>query len=197
MVGREEAQRGLLRLAARAHGIGTARDLADYYRMPPREARQRLTELVAAGELREVRVEGWREAAFLHPQARLLRRMDASALLSPFDPVIWFRARAARLFGFDYRLEIYVPAAKRRWGYYVLPFLFGDRLVARVDLKADRSGRRLLVLAAHLEPGVEAGLVAEALSTELRTLGAWLGLDSVAVANRDRFARLLSAAVGS
>jgi uncharacterized protein YcaQ len=194
-LGREEAQRELLLLAARAHGVGTAGDLADYYRMSPREVRQRLAELVTAGELREVRVEGWREPAYLHPKARFPRRIDASALLSPFDPVVWFRPRAARLFGFDYRLEIYVPAKKRRWGYYVLPFLLGDRLVARVDLKADRSGRRLLVLAAYLESGAGAGAVAEALTAELRTLGAWLSLDSVMVSNRTGFARLLAATV--
>jgi uncharacterized protein YcaQ len=192
-VGREESQRELLRQAARGHGVGTAADLADYYRMPVREARPRLAELVAAGELDEVRVEGWREPAYLHPQARLPARIDASTLLSPFDPVIWFRARAARLFDFDYRVEIFVPREKHRWGYYVLPFLLGDRLVARVDLKADRSERRLLVPAAYLERGAEAGVVADALAAELRTLAGWLGLDSVAVGTRGDFARQLAA----
>jgi uncharacterized protein YcaQ len=185
----------LLRLAARAHGVGTAGDLADYYRMPIGQARPRLAELVAARELREVRVEGWRELAYLHPAARLPGRIDGRALLSPFDPVVWYRPRAARLFGFDYRIEIFVPQAKRRWGYYVLPFLLGDRLVARVDLKADRRERRLLVLAAYLEPDAEPGTVAGALAAELRTLAGWLGLDSVAVGRRGGFARSLAGAV--
>jgi uncharacterized protein YcaQ len=194
-VARDEAQRELLRQAARAHGVGTVGDLADYYRMPVREAGQRLRELVAAGELREVQVEGWREPAYLHPEARLPRRLDAAALLSPFDPVVWCRPRVARLFGVDYRIEIYVPQEKRKWGYYVLPFLLGDRLVARVDLKADRAGRRLLVPAAHLESGAEAGAVAAALAAELRKMADWLGLDSVVVGRRGGFARALAAAV--
>lgn len=196
-VEREEAQRELLRLAACSHGVGTASDLADYYRMPVREARQRIAELVEAGELREVRVEGRREPAYLQPEARLPPRIEASALLAPFDPLVWYRARVARLFDFDYRIEIFVPREKRRWGYYVLPFLLGERLVARVDLKADRTGRRLLVLAAYLERDARSGGVAEALAAELRTMAAWLGLDSVAVGRRGSFARRLAAAVGA
>jgi uncharacterized protein YcaQ len=196
-VGREEAQRELLRSAARAHGVGTAADLADYYRMPVREARPRLAELAEAGELREVCVEGWREPAYLHPQARRPRRIEAATLLSPFDPVVWYRPRAERLFGFDYRVEIFVPREKQRWGYYVLPFLHGDRLVARVDLKADRGARRLLVPAAYLEPGAEPDAVADVLAAELRTMAAWLGLDSVAVGGRGDFARPLAAAVST
>jgi uncharacterized protein YcaQ len=194
-VGREEAQRELLRLAARSQGLCAASDLADYYRMPVREARQRIEELVEAGELREVRVEGWREPAYLHPKARLPRRIGASALLSPFDPLIWYRARVGRLFDFDYRIEIFVPQAKRKWGCYVLPFLLGDRLAARVDLKADRTKRRLLVLAAYIEPHAEPSAVADALASELRTMAAWLGLDSIAVGRRGGLARPLAAAV--
>jgi hypothetical protein len=194
-VNREEAQRELLRLAGRSHGIGMAADLADYYRMGIREARQRITELVAAGDLREVRVESWREPAYLHPQARLPQRIDAATLLSPFDPVVWFRPRAARLFEFDYRIEIFVPQAQRKWGYYVLPFLLGDRLVARVDLKADRGKRRLLVLAAYVERQADSDAVAEALAVELRTLAMWLNLDSVSVGRRGNFARPLAAAL--
>ena len=163
--------------------------------MPVREARLRLAELVEAGELREVRVEGWREVAYLHPQAKRPRRIDASALLSPFDPVIWYRERAKRLFDFEYRIEIYVPSAQRRWGYYVLPFLLGDHLVARVDLKADRKQGRLLVQAAHIEPSTDPDEVAPALARELRTLASWHGLDSVSVGRRGGFARMLAAAV--
>ncbi len=193
-VEREDAQRELVRLAARAHGIGVASDLADYYRMPIREARQRIAELVAADELREVRVRGWREPAYLHPEARLPSRIEASALLSPFDPAVWHRPRTARLFDFDYRIEIFVPREKRKWGYYVLPFLLGDRLVARVDLKADRAERGLLVLAAYIEPHAKPGAVADALGAELRTMATWLDLGSVAVKRRGDFARLLAAA---
>ena len=191
----EESQRELLRLAARAHGIGTAADLADYYRMPVRTARERLADLVGAGELREVRVEGWPEAAYLHPQAKRPPRIEAAALLSPFDPVVWYRPRTRRLFGFDFRLEIFVPRRKRRWGYYVLPFLLGDRLVARVDLKAERALRRLHVLAAYAEPRVRPGPVAEALAVELKTMASWLKLDSIAVGRRGGLARSLAAAL--
>ena len=193
-VKRAEAQRELMRLAARSHGVGTAGDLADYYRMPIREARQCITELVEAGELHDVRVGGWRESAYLDPRAHLPNRIDASALLSPFDPVVWHRPRTERLFGFDYRIEIYVPREKRKWGYYVLPFLLGDRLVARVDLKADRSGRRLLVLAAYIEPDAKPRAVANALAAELRTMAAWLELDSIAVEHRGNYSRPLAAA---
>jgi uncharacterized protein YcaQ len=194
-VEREDAQRELLRQAARAHGVGTAGDLADYYRLPIREARPRIAELVDAGELIEVRVESWREPAYLDREAWAPRAIDAAALLSPFDPVVWFRPRAARLFGFDYRLEIWVPEPQRRWGYYVLPFLLGERLAARVDVKADRAARRLLVPAAYLEPRAEPGPTAEALGRELRTLAGWLGLEAVVVSGRSGFARSLAAAV--
>ena len=190
-----EAQRELIRIAARGHGIATVSDLADYFRMSVRDARQPVAELAAAGELIEARVEGWREPAWLHPKARPLRRTDAAALLSPFDPVVWFRPRLARLFHFDHRFEIFVPEAKRRWGCYVLPFLMGDRLAARVDLKADRTNRRLLVLAAWKEKDVDVDAVAEALALELRTLATWLDLDAVVVKRRGAFARPLAATV--
>lgn len=192
---REEAQRELIRLAARATGVATAADLADYYRMAPREARQRVAELAAAGELREVRVEGWRDPAFLHPAARTPRAITAAALLSPFDPVVWFRRRAERLFGFDYRIEIYVPREKRKFGYYVLPFLLGDQLVARVDLKADRAEGTLRVLGAFVEAHSKAEAVAGPLALELRTMAKWLGLEEVSVARRGSLAKPLAAAV--
>jgi uncharacterized protein YcaQ len=193
-VEREEAQRALLRQAGRALGVATLADLADYFRMLAREARPRVVELVESGELRPVRVEGWREQAYLHPEAKPPRRTEAAALLSPFDPLIWFRPRAQRLFDFEHRFEIFVPPQKRKWGCYVLPFLMGDRLVARVDLKADRSEQRLRVLAAHLELHAEAGPVAESLGAELRLMANWLGLDRVSVEGRRGFARTLAAA---
>jgi uncharacterized protein YcaQ len=194
-VERAESQRQLLRMAARAHGVGTAADLADYYRMPVREARPRIDELVEAGELRPVKVETWRETAFLHPDARLPRRIEAASLLSPFDPVVWYRDRVSRLFGFDYRIEIFVPKEKRKWGYYVLPFLLGDRLVARVDLKADRQNSRLLVLAAYVEAHARPNGTAAALTGELQTMARWLGLDSLEVDRRAGFSRTLACAL--
>ncbi len=193
-VGRDEAQRELLQAAARSHGVATAADLADYYRMPIRETRARLAELVETGELREVRVERWRGPAYLQQDARLPRRIEGLALLSPFDPVVWYRERAARLFDFDYRIEIYIPPTKRTWGYYVLPFLMGDRLVARVDLKADRARSVLLVQASYIEPQAAVSAVALALGGELRLLARWLGLGGIAVAPKGNLASALSRA---
>jgi uncharacterized protein YcaQ len=190
-VERAEAQRELLRQAARALGVGAAAELADYFRMSVTEARPRLAELVDAGELKRIRVEGWREPAYLSAEADVPARIEARALLSPFDPVVWFRPRAARLFDFDYRFEIFVPREKRRWGTYVLPFLSGDRLVARVDLKAERASGRLHVLAAFGEPNTDSHAVAEALATELRAMASWLTLDAVAVGRRGDLARVL------
>lgn len=194
-VPKEEAQRQLLLQAARAQGISSAGDLADYWRLPMAQARPRLDELVERGELREVEVEGWRGPGYLHPKARTPRKIGGSSLLSPFDPVVWTRDRLARLYGFDFVLEIFVPPAKRKWGYYVVPFLYGDRLAARVDLKAQRADKRLDVLAAYLEPHADAEPVAAALAEELRTFAGWLGLESVRVARRGNFARVLGPAV--
>lgn len=190
-----EAQRALLLLAARAHGVGTARDLADYYRMPVVRSRALLEELAAENALHKVSVEGWREPAYLHPEAKAPRGVRAQALLTPFDSLIWERARTERIFGFRYRIEIYLPENKRQFGYYVLPFLLGDRLVARVDLKADRAARRLLVRAAHIEPEGEAGEVAAALVDELRTMARWLELDSIVVDRRGSLASALGRAM--
>jgi uncharacterized protein len=187
-VGADEARRELLLQASRALGIAAASDLADYFRMSRAESRPGLAELVAAGAVRQVRVEGWREPAYLHPEAEIPPRMEARALLSPFDPVVWYRPRAARLFGFDYRFEIFVPREKRRWGVYVLPFLFGDQLVARVDLKADRSTRCLHVLAAFRESHADAEPMVHALADELRVLAGWLGLSSIKVGRRGNLA---------
>jgi uncharacterized protein YcaQ len=171
-----EAQRELIRTAARCYGIATADDLADYYRMPVRVVQDRIAELARTGELVPVRVEGWRAAAYLHKDAKLPRNVDACALLSPFDPVVWYRQRAERLFGFEYRIEIYTPREKRRWGYYVLPFLLGERIVARVDLKAERAEGRLAVLSVLFEPHADKRAGRSALSAELDNLMKWLGL---------------------
>jgi hypothetical protein len=196
---RRESERELLRTAARACGIGTAADLADYFRMKVGEARPRIDELVAAGDLEQVHVEGWRETAYIPRDTGTTATgggaTDTHALLSPFDPLIWFRPRTKRLFHFDYRFEIFVPAAKRKWGSYVLPFLMGERLAARVDVKADRPNGRLLVPGAYLEAGADAEPVAAALARELQALAAWLGLDTVRVGRRGPFAAPLASAL--
>jgi len=181
----DTALRELLRHAADRLGVATGGDLADYFRLPAALARPRLAELVEAGELVAVTVEGWRAPAYLRPGQAVPRRVEARALLSPFDPLVWERSRTQRLFGMDLVLEIYTPAARRRYGYYVLPFLLGDRLVARVDLKADRKAGVLRVPAAWIEPaaaeppGPGRGAVAAALRAELEALADWLGLDQV------------------
>ncbi|MGH9244077.1 MAG: winged helix-turn-helix domain-containing protein [Acidimicrobiales bacterium] len=190
-----DAKRRLLQIAARALGVATAADLADYFRIKKADARLRLAELVEEGALLPVEVEGWPEPAYLHSEARLPRRVSAGALLSPFDSLVWERDRTERLFGFRYRIEIYTPAPKRIYGYYVLPFLLGDQLVARIDLKADRKGGALLALGSHTEPPHDAAAIAGPLAEELRAMASWRGLERIEVGDRGDLAPALRAAV--
>lgn len=187
---RAEAHRALYRIAARAMGVATAKDLRDYFRMPVDGARERIAELVEAGQLQPVAVKGWRDTAYLDPSARRPRKVEAESLLSPFDNLIWFRERTERMFGVRYRIEIYTPAHKRTHGYYVLPFLEDEAITARVDLKSDRKAGVLIVQAAHAEPWSTPGTPPR-LADELRRMAGWLGLDTVRVEPRGDLAHAL------
>ncbi len=178
----EAAHRELLMLSAASHGIGTRTDIDDYFRL--KQAQPRIDELVEEGRLIQVEVEGWSKPAYLHPAAAVPRRVTARALLSPFDSLIWERTRTESLFGMRYRIEIYVPQEKRQYGYYVLPFLLGEALVARVDLKSDRKANTLLVQAGWGEPGIQIAEVVNELASELIIMSSWLGLESVTVTGR-------------
>lgn len=192
----EEAHRELLRVAASALGVATVADLADHHRLSTAQARPRVAELVEEGALRPVRVEGWRDPAFLAPDAwppaRRTRRH--ATLLSPFDSLVWFRARASRLFAFDYRIEVYVPAPRRRFGYYVLPLLVGDELRARFDVKADRAAGALFVRGSFAERDADHAALAAAALEELDELARWQGLERIEVADRGDLAPALQAA---
>lgn len=186
---REEAQRELLRGALGASGVATEKDLRDYLRLPLADTRARLAELVEAGDALPVRIEDW-PAAYTTPRLRVPRRVESRALLGPFDSLIWTRERTERLFGMRFRLEIYVPEAKRVHGYYVLPFLMGEALVARVDLKADRQAGVLRVKAAHVEAGAPDETAGE-LAQALCRLTDWLGLTEIVVGRRGSLANEL------
>lgn len=188
-----DAHRALTERASAALGVATLADLADYYRLKTAAVRPIVADLVAAGALEQVHVDGWRDEAYLHTAARVPRRARPEAprrgaILSPFDPLVFYRPRAERLFGFHYRIEIYVPEHKRVHGYYVHPYLLGDDIVARVDLKADRTAGVLRVPAAHLEPGRDAATVSRALAADLASMAQWLGLSGVDVGDRGSLA---------
>jgi uncharacterized protein len=187
-----EGARELVSRAASALGVATETDLRDYYRLGPEASHQAVAELVEAGVLEPVRVRTWRAPAYRHVDAKAPRKVTGRALLCPFDPLIWERARTERLFDFRYRIEIYVPEPKRVHGYYVFPFLLDGELVARVDLKADREAGLLRVPGAFAEPGVDGPRVAAELAGELRAMAGWLGLDGVAVGGRGDLAPALA-----
>ena len=191
---RADAQRELVRRAAASLGVASPRELRDYYRLPAVDAKERVQELVSAGELVPVEVEGWRGPGLMSPGTRVPRRVAGQALLAPFDPLVWERNRTERLFGFRYRIEIYVPPPKREYGYYVLPFLLDEALVARVDLKSDRQAAVLRVQSAYAEPGAPVHTAA-ALAAQLRSMADWLGLGDVVVTGRGDLARPLTAAL--
>ena len=192
--GEHQARKELLMLAAKHHGVGTLGDLTDYHRQKNAPCKPLVAELVDEGRLVEVAVQGWKHPAYLHPQARRPRNVNGRALLSPFDSLVFNRERTERVFGFHYRIEIYVPQPKRVYGYYVLPFLLGDELIGRVDLKADRHNSALLVQGSYAEPGVPDEVIVPELADELRLMATWLELDSVVVKPRGDLARALASA---
>ena len=169
-----DARKQLLVRSAIAQGVATASDLADYYRQKPATVKPLIAELVEEGELRTVTVDGWTEKAFIHRAAKLPKQLHATALLSPFDSLVWCRPRNERLFNFHYRIEIYTPKEKRKFGYYVLPFMMNGEMVGRVDLKADRANSKLLVHSVHTEKGVKRSTINDVLNNELRTMASWL-----------------------
>ena len=194
---KDDAYRTLLMDATRHQGIGTANDIIDYFRLHAPTARPVLADLAASGEIEEVSVPGWRGPVYLDPEATRPRRVEGDTLLSPFDPLVWYRERVERLFDFRYRIEIYVPEDKRIYGYYVLPFLMDGEMVGRVDLKADRKASRLLVRSAFVEDGAPVDEVARRLAVELERFAGWLGLDDVAIGRKGNLATSLRRAMKS
>jgi hypothetical protein len=188
---REDAQRELIRIAARSMGVATSQDLRDYFRMDAKGFEPLVQELVEDGDLIPVEVKDWGRPAYLDPNAKRPKPVNRAALLSPFDSLVWRRERAERLFDFRYRLEIYTPGHKREFGYYVLPFLMDEALSGRVDLKADRAEKRLLVKSAHVQDSHTPGEVAERLAPELERMAGWLGLDEVKAEGRQPLAKAL------
>ncbi|HTD15837.1 MAG TPA: winged helix-turn-helix domain-containing protein [Chthoniobacterales bacterium] len=194
---RETAQRELVVTASRALGVATENDLADYFRLKINDARPRIRELAEAGDLVEVKIEGWHQKAYLNVTARTPRSIETAAFFSPFDPLLWERNRTERLFGFRYRIEIYTPAAQRQHGYYVLPFLFGQNFVARLDLKADRANQTLRVVGAFAEPQTEPKAFVHGLAAELRSMADWLGLEKIVISKNGDLAPMLRSALAS
>lgn len=192
--GEPDGFRILIEKSAEALGIATEFDLRDYFRLPVAEARQAVLDNVEAGVLIPVAVEGWKPQAYLHRDAQIPRKAGATALLSPFDPIVWDRERAERLFNFHYRIELYTPAPKRKFGYYVLPFMTGETLGGRLCLKSDRQTGTLLVNRSHIEHDVVAGNIAPAIAAEIKLMARWLGLEKVKIARTGNFAKALSAA---
>ena len=192
-ISEHDARVELLDRGANALGVATEGDIADYFRLKPAASKAAFRDLLDRQRIAPVSVEGWDKPAFLHCAAKLPRTINARSLLSPFDPVVWERRRAERLFDFHYRIEIYTPAQKRIYGYYVLPFLFGDTIAARVDLKADRKARVLQVPGVFLEGGAHRDATASALADELRDLARWLQLDTIEVVNNGNLAAALRA----
>jgi len=203
-----DAKKALLVRAAAAMGVGTAKDITQYFhvdgwwdrlgvdgRRPPAKNQSLFDELVEDGRLESARVERWKQPGYIVPGVRIPRSVDGRAIVSPFDPLMWERQWTKSVFDFDYQIEIYVPAPKRVYGYYVLPFLMGDRFAARVDLKADRKRSTLIVHAAYVEEGFDAGEIASALSDELRSMAKWLSLESFAVGRKGNLARALKRAI--
>jgi uncharacterized protein len=186
-----ETFRALIEHSAIALGLGTEADVRDYFRLPIPEGRKAIAEQVEAGILREVSVEGWKQKAYLHHKAKLPKSAGATALLSPFDPLVWNRERAERLFNFHYRIELYTPQPKRKFGYYVLPLLHQDQLVGRFCLKADRATSTLLVNASHIENGLDPHDIVSAAKQEIHRMAEWLNLEQVSIGKAGNLAKWL------